>query len=400
MIDIDSLRVELGDSQILREVSLHVDAGEFLALIGPNGAGKTTLLRTINGLVTPESGTVSIDGRDISTVSSKAVGRLVATVPQETSLAFDFDVEDIVTMGRTPHRGRFSTLRETDRAAVEAALERTETAQFADRSVGDLSGGERQRVLLARALAQETPVLLLDEPTASLDINHQLRTLSLARELADDGKCVVAAIHDIELAARFCDTIAVLDSGEIRARGSPSEVLTHETLEETFGVRTVVGTNPATGGQTVTPVSDTPPNDTRVHIVGSGDLTASVIGRLSAAGIGVSVGILPENDAAVNTARRLAENVVTAPPFTSPDPDIRRRAAALQDDAVATVLTSVPAVANRALVREADQLVALEGVEHPDATETVSERDLVAAVRALPGASETADASRGPNRQR
>lgn len=400
MIDIESLRVELGDSRILRDVSLRVESGEFLALIGPNGAGKTTLLRAVNGLVAPASGTVTIDGHDISALSSKAVGRLVTTVPQETSLAFDFDVEDIVTMGRTPHRGRFSTLGSGDRAAVETALERTETAQFADRSVGGLSGGERQRVLLARALAQETPVLLLDEPTASLDINHQLRTLSLARELADDGKCVVAAIHDIELAARFCDTIAVLDGGEIRNRGSPSAVLTHETLEGTFGVRTVVGTNPATGGQTVTPVSDVPPNGTRVHIVGSGDRTASVIGRLSAAGIGVSVGILPENDAAVNTAQRLAEAVVTAPPFRSPDPGARQRAAALRDDAVATVLTSTPAVANRSLVGGADRLIALEGVEHPDATRTVSERDLIATVRALPGGPEPPDASRDSNRQR
>lgn len=400
MIDIESLRVELGDSRILRDVSLRVESGEFLALIGPNGAGKTTLLRAVNGLVAPASGTVTIDGHDISALSSKAVGRLVTTVPQETSLAFDFDVEDIVTMGRTPHRGRFSTLGSGDRAAVETALERTETAQFADRSVGGLSGGERQRVLLARALAQETPVLLLDEPTASLDINHQLRTLSLARELADDGKCVVAAIHDIELAARFCDTIAVLDGGEIRNRGSPSAVLTHETLEGTFGVRTVVGTNPATGGQTVTPVSDVPPNGTRVHIVGSGDRTASVIGRLSAAGIGVSVGILPENDAAVNTAQRLAGAVVTAPPFRSPDPGARQRAAALRDDAVATVLTSTPAVANRSLVGGADRLIALEGVEHPDATRTVSERDLIATVRALPGGPEPPDASRDSNRQR
>ncbi|MCQ4334209.1 ATP-binding cassette domain-containing protein [Natronomonas sp. F2-12] len=400
MIDIDSVHVELGDNQILQNVSLQVETGEFLALIGPNGAGKTTLLRAINGLVAPTSGTVSIDGHDISALSSKAVGRLVTTVPQETSLGFDFDVEDIVTMGRTPHRGRFSPLGAADRTAVETALERTETAQFAERPVGDLSGGERQRVLLARALAQETPVLLLDEPTASLDINHQFRTLSLARELADDDKTVVAAIHDIELAARFCDTIAVLDGGGIRALGSPSTVLTDETLEEAFGVRTVVGTNSATGGQTVTPVSDVPPNDTRVHIVGGGERAAGVIARLSTAGIAVSVGILPENDAAVNTARRLAEDVVIAPPFSSPDLDTQRRAAALQDDAVATVLTSVPSTPNQSLVGEADGLVALEGIDHPAATHTTSERNLIATIRRLSGMSEPTDAPQNSNWQR
>ena len=195
MIRLENVGVELGETTVLDGVSMSVESGQFLALVGPNGAGKTTLLRTANGLLSPSRGTVTVDGRAVSELSAREVGRLVATVPQETTLAFDFDVSEVVAMGRTPHRSRFSTATDADRTVVESALDRTETAQFADRPVSELSGGERQRVVLARALAQETPVLLLDEPTASLDINHQVRTLSLARDLADEGKTVVAAIH-------------------------------------------------------------------------------------------------------------------------------------------------------------------------------------------------------------
>jgi iron complex transport system ATP-binding protein len=176
----------------------------------------------------------------------------VATVPQETTLGFDFTVRDVVAMGRLPHQSRLSAPDGTDRSAVERALDRTATADLADRRVGELSGGERQRVLLARALAQGTPVILFDEPTASLDINHAVATLSLARELAGEGRTAVAAVHDLDLAARFCDRLALVAAGELVAVGPPAEVLTADRLERTYGVRTVVSEHPVTGAPTVT----------------------------------------------------------------------------------------------------------------------------------------------------
>jgi iron complex transport system ATP-binding protein len=252
VIRIEDVAVELGGREVLRDVSLSVPAGEFLGLVGPNGAGKTTLLRTVNGLVEPTRGGVEVAGEPVAGRSARDLARRVATVPQETTLGFDFSAHDVVAMGRTPHRSRFDGADAEDRSAVERALARTETADLADRRVGELSGGERQRVLLARALAQETPVLLLDEPTASLDINHQVATLSLVRELAAEGRTAVAAIHDLDLAARFCDRLALVADGSLVALGSPEEVLTAERLERTYGVRTVVSEHPVTGTPTVT----------------------------------------------------------------------------------------------------------------------------------------------------
>ncbi len=338
MIDLADVGVELGGTPILADVSLSVDEGEFLALVGPNGAGKTTLLRTCNGLLEPSTGRVTVAGADVTGLSARELGRRVATVPQETSLAFEFDVEDVVAMGRTPHRSRFATVTAADREAVAAALERTETARFAGRSVDVLSGGERQRVVLARALAQEAPVLLLDEPTSSLDVNHQVRTLSMARELADEGKTVVAAIHDLELAARFCDSVALLSDGRLLEYGPPEEVLTAEHLEVAFDVRVAVTTNPVTGTRAVTPLSDVPPGDRRVHVLGGGERAARTIGRLVDAGVEVTAGIVPEGDVAVATARSVAVEVVTAPPFGHPSADRLEAAADLVRMADVTIV--------------------------------------------------------------
>jgi iron complex transport system ATP-binding protein len=252
VIELDDVTVALGGNPVLRDVTLMIEQGTFLAVVGPNGAGKTTLLRAVNGLLEPRSGEVRVDGTSVVDLSARELARRVATVPQETSLGFDFDARSIVEMGRTPHRTRLRGAATADEVAVEQALERTNIRSLAHRPVGELSGGERQRVLLARAVAQETPVLVLDEPTASLDINHQLATLSLAQELVREGHTAVAAIHDLDLAARFCDQMALLTDGEIVAVGAPDEVLTSERLAEAYGVPTEVTVNPVTGTPTVT----------------------------------------------------------------------------------------------------------------------------------------------------
>lgn len=254
MIDIDSISVSFDDHTVLEDVSLSVDEGTFIGLIGPNGAGKTTMLRTISGVIDPESGTVTINGTEVHSLSSKATSRLVSVVPQNTSLSFAFDVRHIVEMGRTPHRSRFGSPTKSDERVVDRALERTRTERFEDRTIDEVSGGERQRVLLARALAQDTPVMLLDEPTASLDINHQLDTLEIVSELVEDGKTVIAAIHDLDLAARFCDQLALLKGGSIIESGDPTTVLTTENIKRVFDTDAAVTTNPVTGAKTITAV--------------------------------------------------------------------------------------------------------------------------------------------------
>ena len=381
MIELDSVGVELGETPVLEDVSLDVPEGAFLALVGPNGAGKTTLLRTCNGIVSPTAGRVRVDGHDVTSSSPRDVGRLVATVPQTTRVAFEFDVADVVAMGRTPHRGRFETTDADDRTAVESALERTDTARFADRSIDELSGGERQRVVLARALAQETPVLLLDEPTASLDINHQVRTLALARELATAGRTVVAAIHDLDLAARFCDRVALLSDGSVLADGPPEAVLTAERLESAFGVRTAVGTNPVTGTPAVTPLADEPPGRHRVHVLGRGTDAARTIGRLIQRGVAVTVGVVPEGDAASVTARAVAREVVVAPPFEPVADDRVAAAATLVDRADAVVVAGPVGGPNERLARESTQAFALHGAsDPPEYADIVTDAELLEAL--------------------
>ncbi|MFB6073669.1 MAG: ATP-binding cassette domain-containing protein [Haloarculaceae archaeon] len=345
MIRLEDVSVALGDMLALDGVSLTVDRGEFVGLVGPNGAGKTTLLRAVNGALEPDAGEVLVDGHAVDGLPSRAASRLVATVPQDTSIRFAFTVADVVAMGRTPYHSRFGSDPDA-REHVERALERTETAHLRDRRVSELSGGERQRVLVARALAQDAPALVLDEPTASLDINHAARTLGLVRDLAGDGRAALAAIHDLEAAARFCDRLLLLDDGAVIARGRPTDVLSAEALESTFDVRTAVTADPVTGTPSVTPLSDAADGGLRVHVLGGGRTGARALARLHAAGHDVSAGPLPEGDAALGVARDLDVPVTTAPPLSVPAPS------ALADA--------------RESAREADVIVVATGTFDPD----------------------------------
>lgn len=366
-IDIENVDVRLGGVQILDSVSAHVDDGRFVGLVGPNGAGKSTLLRTINAILKPAAGTVLLDDEDVHDLSAKAASRRVATVPQDTTLSFEFDVRDVVAMGRTPYQSRFGGREAVDDAHVDRALERTETDVFADRSIDEVSGGERQRVILARALAQDAPILLLDEPTASLDINHQVQTLELVRELVDEeGKTVIAAIHDLNLAAHYCDDLVLVADGRVLATGTPDDVLTESNLETAFGTRAVVSRHPITGAVYVTALP-TAPDDTRnkhVHVVGGGGTVSRLLYLLSAAGFDVSVGVLNEGDSDLETARTLGLETVTETPFAPISERAQQEAAVFVADADVTVLADVEVgvgnVANLELAADAESLVVVE----------------------------------------
>lgn len=318
MIDVESVDVSLGGVEILDDVSLTVEAGEFVGLVGPNGAGKTTLLQTINGAIDPEQGRVSVDGDRMDELSSRAGSRRVATVPQDTSVQFAFSVADVVAMGRTPHRDRFSGGGDVQ-DHVERALEQTATKPLRDRRISTLSGGERQRVFLARALAQDAPALVLDEPTASLDVNHATRTLSLVRDLVADDRAVLGAIHDLEAAGRFCDRLVMLTDGKVVAAGPPEQVLTSDALATTFDTQSVVTENPVTGAPTVTPFRSTTAQSQRVHVLGGGNVGAQVVARLHAAGHDVSAGPYTEGDAALSVTAALDVPTETVPPLSSPN---------------------------------------------------------------------------------
>ncbi len=246
----------IGSSKILQQVSFHLAAGELVGLVGPNGAGKSTLLRVLGGLPVGEiTGRVELLGKPLSAYSPREIARLVAHVPQATALDFPFTARDVVLMGRSPHLGRFQLEGERDRRVAERVMQATETLPFARRLVSTLSGGERQRVLIARALAQEPAILLLDEPTSNLDIKHQLALLEMVRDLAyREGLGVVAAIHDLPLAARFCDRIVLIAQGRVLAAGRPDQVFTPGRLAQVFGVEVSVEHEPATGHLRLVPL--------------------------------------------------------------------------------------------------------------------------------------------------
>ncbi|AGN00767.1 ABC-type cobalamin/Fe3+-siderophore transport system, ATPase component [Salinarchaeum sp. Harcht-Bsk1] len=360
-IQANDVVASFGAESVLEDVSATVARGELVGLVGPNGAGKTTFLRTISGALAPDDGEIRVVGDSIAALSSAAASRRIAVVPQTTHLSFAFSVRELVEMGRHPHRSRFDPPSREDRALVEAAMERTDTARFADRSIEDVSGGERQRVLLARAIAQDAPVLLLDEPTASLDLHHAVETMAMVRDLVDeDDAAALAAIHDLELAARFCDRILVLAGGAIVAAGPPEDVLEADILEAAFDARIAVEHSPLDGGVTVRALAD-PELDRRVHVVGGGERAASALGRLGEAGASLSLGPVPAGDRAVSTAEAVDAEPVTVPPFAPADGGAIERALdlAAEADAVVLAATDLPEAWRRCVTGTDTPLVAV-----------------------------------------
>jgi iron complex transport system ATP-binding protein len=239
----------------LRDVSLRLAAGELVGLVGPNGSGKTTLIRAVTKTVVPAGGEINLCGDNVTSLSQAEIARRVAVVPQEPLLPEAFTALECVLMGRTPHLKLLQNESAPDFEAARRAMARTDTGELAGRPVGQLSGGERQRVVVARALAQETPVLLLDEPTAHLDIGHQASVLALMRALCrDEGKAVLAVVHDLTLAAAYCDRLVMLRSnGTVAAEGGASEILRPELLAKVYGAAVDVFPHPRTGSPVVAP---------------------------------------------------------------------------------------------------------------------------------------------------
>lgn len=236
-------------------ISLSVARGSFTGVLGPNGCGKTTLLKMMAGILRPASGTVTLDGRVLADMPRRTAARHVAVVPQDTHPAFDYTALEIVLMGRHPHLGPTQLEGPGDLAIAQQSLDATGTLQLAHRPFTSLSGGERQRVVIASALAQQPDVLLLDEPTASLDLGYQLEVASLLRRLSREHEVtMVMATHDLNLAASMCDAIALLRDGRLLRHGATADVLTRAAVLETYGVEADVHFHQAAGHLTVTPV--------------------------------------------------------------------------------------------------------------------------------------------------
>lgn len=247
-LTVENLTCRYGARTALRELSLAVGRGEFLAVVGPNGSGKSTLVRAITGVLQPAAGRVLLAGRDLSRIPDRQRAAQMAVLAQETAISFDFTVQEVVQMGRLPHQRWHEGERPADAAAVRRALALTGTTAFGGRLVTELSGGERQRVLLARALAQEPQMLILDEPTAHLDIAYQTDLLELTRALGRAHRLtVIAVLHDLNLAAQYADRILMLKEGRSFAEGAPSTVVTERNVTAVYGTPVRVIPHPENG---------------------------------------------------------------------------------------------------------------------------------------------------------
>ncbi len=239
MITASNISVSLGSHAAVRDVSIEIKPGEVVGFVGPNGAGKTSLLRALLRLVPVDSGSVQLQGQDITTEAPHKHAKDIAYLPQGQNVAWPLTARRLVALGRVPHRSTWEALKPEDQTAIEEALAATDAALFADRPVTELSGGERSRVLLARALAVEAPVLLVDEPTASLDPYHQLTTMDALKAAANAGTAVGVVLHDLNLAGRFCDRLYLMHEGKVVADGPPQDVLSDDNLAQVYriGVR-------------------------------------------------------------------------------------------------------------------------------------------------------------------
>ncbi len=238
MIRLENVQLGYDGRVVLSDLNLEIAPGEVFGLVGPNGSGKTTLLRAISGRLSPQAGAIYLDCRRLNQLSPKELARELAALEQEISCSFDFTVREIVELGRLPHRARWQRLSAKDHAIITRALALTHTLEFSDRTIQSLSSGERQRVWLALALAQEPKVLLLDEPTAHLDLRYQFEILGLICQLAATERLtVVLSLHDLNLALRFVDRLALLSEGRVIASGVPDEVLVPHRIEQAYHVR-------------------------------------------------------------------------------------------------------------------------------------------------------------------
>jgi iron complex transport system ATP-binding protein len=328
-----------GTRQVLHSVSFQLEPGTMTAVIGPNGSGKTTLMRCLSRTLRPVEGTVTVGGADIYQLSSREAAKRVAVVPQFEDHVFDFTVRDVVRMARYAWD-------DVDEGAVEEAVRVAALSELAERPMSALSGGERQRVLLARALAQQTPVLLLDEPTAHMDVGFQIASLSLVRSLTRDGKTALAAVHDLNLVAGFFDRAILVHDGRVAFDGLVEDVLMSDEIEHVYGAAFHRVRDPRTGRLVLAaefvPERAKADDPLRIHLIGGGGSAAALLTELWQLGHHVTLGITSEADSDCEAARRLGVPVALAPPFTPYGQSHREAAMSLASDADCVVVCPAP----------------------------------------------------------
>jgi len=348
VLEVNNLSVSFEENFVFSNLDMHVNDGELYGLIGPNGAGKTTLLKCISGVLNPQNGSVILKDRNIDSMSRKEIAKKIGVVPQKVKINFNFKVEEIIELGRLPHKGYFRiSSHSLDRDKVEEAMRATKTHKFKERDATTLSGGELQRVMIARALAQDPDLLLLDEPTSHLDINHQIKIMDLVKTISEE-KSVVAVFHDLNLASHYCDRVALLGNGRILNSGKPEEVIKSSTIEQVYGARVTVDKHPITGKVHVTPIHF--PNQNlnektdklRIHVVCGGGTGTDIMRELVNEGYNVTAGVLNVLDSDKKAAESMGIPHIQESPFSDITEASMRENIRLIKSADLIILSEVP----------------------------------------------------------
>jgi len=322
MLNINDLSFKYNNKEVLKDIDLHLEKNDFVGIIGPNGSGKSTLLKNVSRILKADKGVIYLDKKILNDYNSKELAKKMAVVPQDTNVDFNFTVYDIIMMGRNPYQGKWGRVNEKDINIVNEVMEVTDTKYLKDKKINQLSGGERQRVIIARSLAQKPDLLLLDEPTSSLDINYQGEIFDLISELNEElSLTIVVVSHDLNLASQYCDELILLSKGKIYAAGSPEEVLTEKNIREVYNTDVIIKRNNITDRPYVTliprnyQVMDTQKGE-RIHIVAGGGSGSELFKRLNKEGYNnISCGVLNQGDRDWETARKLNYKIVEIPPF-------------------------------------------------------------------------------------
>lgn len=346
-LEIQDLEFGYKDEPILKGISFDVNEGEFLSIIGPNGSGKSTLLKTLNRLYAINSGKIKVHNKDLYSYKSRELAKTIALVPQDTSLDYDFTVEEVVMMGRHPYKGRFEKENNDDVEIVYEAMEMTNTLKLKDRLITEISGGERQRVFIAKALAQKSSIILLDEPTSHLDINHQMDILNLLESLnIEQGMTIVLVIHDINLAARYSDVIILLKNGIIQSKGIPEDVITTENIEMAYNLKVAIEKNKYTNSTYLTPIEIrnrmNTNNSKHIHIICGGGMGKEVINKLYYDGYKLSLGVLNVGDSDWELGKSLRIPVIEEAPFNGISDKAYKRNLEIIQNSDIVIITKVP----------------------------------------------------------
>lgn len=348
VLAVEGVHFAYGAHPVLAGVTFRVERGSFVGIVGPNGAGKSTLLRAMAATLRPSAGAVYLEGREVLAIPRREMARCLAVVPQDNEVGFRFTVLEVVLMGRYAHHSRWTREGREDLEAARRAMELTGTWHLRDREITDLSGGERQRVVIARALTQEPRVLLLDEPTAHLDIGHQVEILTVLKNLSSREKLtVIAVMHDLNLAAQYSDRLVLLQGGKIMALGEPAAVLTPENVRLAYGAEVLTYPHPLlqVPQLIIMPRGQRAIREgrgLRVHLVAGGGAGASFIEELVARGYRVSVGVLNQGDADWQVARLLGLAMAEEVPFAEIGERAYARNRELVSQAQAVVLLDIP----------------------------------------------------------